>query len=383
MVLKYHISPSAIAEDFIVKIWEAGSDGIGAEVYTSPNIPTPHIAPYTLTVNGLDKVVHIVRMYTALSAVLLHEFNAEPKTDIVTTYAPIRFKIGDGKPLTPAAGTTDYINPLLAGLTADDYTIMRNNVGLIFPGTDPGQFQADGGNNKFILNSPDQFGDLEEWTVQIKPNVITSVVNDSVVGKYFAGFVDVNSNRNYLNSDLRKLIRLNGTSEYTFPVGQVIPIGYGFLFQKFGSSLGTAKVKFLNGTLLWGTTPKSELEIPDYSELMVSWDGTNWNVVFVTPAAPVAGPISPGTILGQGILNIGDLPGGDPTYTITHGLNITGDYIVYVSIRGTAASISRDNDVLVVWYHHATDKPNKFIICAQERLSGTQNLSFCWIIIKM
>ncbi|HSW96896.1 MAG TPA: hypothetical protein VLF89_03645, partial [Candidatus Saccharimonadales bacterium] len=292
MVLKYHISPSAITENFIVKIWEAGSDGAGAEVYTSAPITAPHALPFTLTVNGLDKVVHIVRMYTQISAALLHEFNAEPKTDIVSIYDPIRFKIGDGQPLTPAIGTQTYTNPLLIGLTANDYIIMRNRVGTIFPGTDEGQYVVDSIFGSFVLNASDVFGDAEEFTLQIAPNVITSVVNDSVVAKWFAGFVDINANRNYLNSDLRKLIRLLGSNQYTFPVGQVVPIGYGFCFQHFGS-LGVGRINFLNYPLIWGTATKSFIDLPDYSEACFSFDGTNWNVVYLSQSDWINGSSIP------------------------------------------------------------------------------------------
>lgn len=144
MVLKYHISPyPALLENMVVKIWEAANDNPGAEVQTivvperdAMGVPTPgagHQVPYTLTANGLDKVVHVVRMYSEISAALLHEYNVEPRGEVVTIFDPIRFKIGDGQPLTPAANTNEYTNPLLDGLGNDDYLVHRNNYGFLFP----------------------------------------------------------------------------------------------------------------------------------------------------------------------------------------------------------------------------------------------------------
>jgi hypothetical protein len=61
MTLKYHISPSALTEDFLIRIWEAESDTPLAYVHEE-TVVAPHASPATITVNGLDKVVHIVRM---------------------------------------------------------------------------------------------------------------------------------------------------------------------------------------------------------------------------------------------------------------------------------------------------------------------------------
>jgi hypothetical protein len=383
MVLKYHISPSALSENFIVRIWEAASDGVGAHIYEQ-TILAPHAAPVTITVNGLDRVVHIVRMYGATSAVLLHEYNVEPTTsDIVTVFDPIRFKIGDGGPNTPAAGTSVATTPELAGLVETDFLIFRANYGPLFPTT---HFTFNTGDGSWELNSPDIFngeGGGEEFTIVRLPKAVTGIVNDSVVGKWFAGFVDVSSNTSYVSTHLRKLIRFSGSPEYTFSGS--IPIGYVFCFQHFGST-GTAKVNFTNGTLLYAGTPKASIDIPRYTEAAFVWDGTNWNVVYMTDSDWVNGSSTPtpGTVLGIGRFSVGDVPAGDPVYTITHNLAISGDYMIIPTIEtNTGGDYTKNNKVGIAWHHHATDKANKVYVTLQEISGETQSqLYIAWVIIK-
>jgi len=172
MVLKYHISPSAFTENFIVRIWEAQSDGVGAHIHeetlvekNGSGVATPgagHQVPETIEVNGLDKVVHIVRMYGATSGTLYHEYNAEPKEDVVTVFNPIQFKIGDGGPNTPAANDDTYQNDLLIGLGDDDYMVHRANYGFLIPGT---HYSTNSGSGSWQLTSPDVMNDQEEFAV--------------------------------------------------------------------------------------------------------------------------------------------------------------------------------------------------------------------------
>lgn len=392
MVLKYHISPSALTENFIVRIWEAASDGVGAEVHeetlvekNGAGVPTPgagHQVSETITVNGLDKVVHIVRMYGAVSTVLLHEYNVEPTADLVTVFDPIRFKIGDGEPNTPAADTDTCTTPELAGLEETDFIIFRANYGPLLPTV---HFTFNTGDGSWQLVSPDIFsgeGGGEEFTIVRLPQAISTVVNDSVVGKWFSDFLDINSNTSYASTHLRKLIRLSGSPEYTFSGS--IPIGYVFCFQHFGSA-GTATVKFNNGTLLYAGSPKAEIDIPRYTEGAFVWDGTNWNIVYMVDSSWVntAGPAAAGTILGVGTYNVGNVAAGDPIYTIEHNLNISGDYMVQFSLEtNNIADFTKNNRIGGTWVHHATDKANKFYVSLQELASETQNLSIAWVIIK-
>jgi hypothetical protein len=380
MVLKYHISPSSLTENFIVRIWEAASDGAGAHVYEQ-TINAPHSAPVTITVNGLDKVVHIVRMYGAVSANLLHEYNVEPLVETVEVFSPIFFKIGDGGTNTPAAGSDICTTPELIGLTDQEFIIHRNNYGNIHPTE---HFTFNSGSGEWQLIPPDVFNDAEEFTIQRLPKAVSVVVNDSVVGKWYAGFVDVSVNTSYANSHLRKLIRFSGSPEYTFNVTDTVPIGYIFCFQHFGSA-GTPKVNFLNGTLLWAGSPKTSLDIPQYHEGAFVWDGTNWNVVYLAQSTWVNGMGAPaaGAILGVGTFNVGDVASGDPVYTITHNLNISGDYgLLFTLESNNAASYFRNNKVGGTWYHHATDKPNKVYVSLQEISSEVQDLTISWMIYK-
>lgn len=382
MTLKYQISPYPLStENWTLKIWEASNDNPGAEVHTQ-TIPTDHDEITTITVNGLDTVVHVVRLYGAVSAALLHEFTVEPMTDVVTVFAPIRFKIGDGGALTPAAGTDLYVNSLLNGLGDDDYTVQRNGYGLLFPGGI--HYSTDGPNSRFQLTAPDVFGDGEEFTIQIKPQVIQTPVNDSVVGKWFAGFVDVAADAVYSNTHLRKLIRFSGTCKYTFQALDQVPVGYMFAFQHFGTA-GTGTVEFLNGPLRWPGGDVTSRTIPAKCEAGFVWDGTKWNVVYMVQStwADVTTP-QPGQTLGVGRYAVGDVPTGDPIYTVTHNLNIPGDYLVFWSLESqTAANYYRNNKVCGTWWHHATEKQNKFYISLQEISSEVQDVNIVWMLVKI
>lgn len=392
MVLKYQISKyPTLLEAMVVKIWEAQSDTIGAEVFTETiperdagGTPVPgggHNAIYTLTANALDKVVHIVRLYS-LSGTLLHQYNAEPKENIVVIFDPIQFKIGDGGTYTPLAGDSTYLNPILIGV--EKYLIHRNNYGFLF---EVQHYTKDTGAGSWDLIVDDVFGDDEEFTIQMQPQAVTTVVNDSVVAKYFAGFVDVSVATDYVNAHLRKLIRISGANVYTFTaLGDQPPIGYGFCFNTFGSA-GVAKIRFLNGQLLWAGVPKSEIDLPLYSDACFVWDGTNWNVVWLVQSTFInAATILPGTTIAAGLYSIGDVAPGDPVYTIIHNMDITGDYGVLLSIRSNDAALYyRDNKLGCSWYHdtNSAQKKNKFYVTLQELSGEVQNVSIFWTIIKL
>lgn len=392
MVLKYNISPSAFIEDFEIHIWEATNDVPGGEVVVPINIPAPHVAPFPVTVNGLDKVVHILRMYGVTTATLLHEVNLEPQSDILTVFAPIRFKIGDGGPNTPSVGTAGYQNDLLIGLTADQYTVTRNNYGLLHPGihydlTDP----AAGIFN--LLQVGDVWGDADEVTIQIVPQGIATVVNDSVVAKLFGQtpssddvFVDIVGSISYdAATHLRKLLRLHGAAEFNFDSNP--PLGYGFTFNHFASETATGKINFNNAPLLWGATTKTSLDMADLSSACFIFDGTFWNVVFTTAGASSGAK----TILGAGLFPVGDITTlGDVDYVITHNLAIVGDYLVLWNVKTNNPTnvinpVSRafDNDVVGTWFHHPTNKANQFVVSLQEKAAGLQDMSIAWIIIQL
>lgn len=390
MVLKYYVflNLPTFTEDVVAKVYEAQAPS--AEVY-SQTIAQDGGGGFTnrtelVTVNGLDKVVHIVRLYSAVSSALLHQFNVEPKTDIVTVFMPIIFRIGDGGANTPAANASVYSNSALDNLTGADYVVRRNGVGTLIEGY---HYSNNGGSSGgFTLAALDTFADNEIFEINQLPKVVTTVVNDSVVGKHYGGFLTVSSNTNYDASHLRKFIRLQGDGViYTFPLATSVPIGYIHHFNSVGAYAAVTdkcSVEFLNGPLLWGNTTKTIIELPIYTQAGFTWDGTNWNVEYLVDAryyeniipAPAAGDI-----LGVGSFNIGDLPPSYP-YAVTHNKNIVGDYMVLGSIKTNNSIQDRDNTITWAWWHHVSDKPNKFNITLQEIYPEVQNIEFAYILVK-
>lgn len=382
MVIKYQISPSIITEDFVVKIWEAQSDNTGAEVYEL-TVPAPHSSPYTVTANGMDLVAHVVRLYTKDSAMLLHEYNVEPKENLVSVFDPIRFKIGDGGDHTPTENTATYTNEILAGLEDDGYLVFRNNYGFLHPNL---HYTNNPGTGGFTLATPDVFnGDPygEEFTILMQPQSVETVVNDSVVGKWFGGFVDVAADMSFEASHLRKLLRFSGTCTYSFDVNP--PIGYAFVFQHFGAS-GTGTVAF-NAPLLWNGTPKSSLAIPLFTEAAFVFDGTNWNVIYISESSgfnTTTPTISAGQNIAAGVFHIGDIPPGDAFWTVTHNKNISGDYMVLLTYKSPASSWANNNGISApTFFHHSTDKPNKFQFTIQQPGNEVQNIDIAWLIVKL
>ena len=386
MVLKYQISPyPALMEDMIVKIWEAESDEPGAEVYTQ-NIPQDmgggHSSINTITVNGLDLVVHIVRLFAVTSGNKLHEYTAEPKVNVVTVFTPIRFKIGDGGDFTPGVGDSEYINPILEGMSNNDYLVMRNNQGLLFPDL---HYFPNPGANKFALQAGDVFSAVDEFTILMQPSVIQNTVNDSVVGKWFKGFVDVAASTDYEAAHLRKLIRFTGTAPYNFITAP--PKHYGFCFQNFANAtVGT--INFTNAPLKLGAVEVSTLTLPNLCEACFVFDGDNWNVVYLVKSNDLAGgvvAIPNGTVLGTGNFNVGAIVGSDPVYDIIHNLAIAGDYNVQISLKSNAeAGYFNNNKVCSTWWHHegVGMKPNRFRVSLQRNDAATTSLSISWVIFK-
>jgi hypothetical protein len=86
-------------------------------------------------------------------------------------------------------------------------------------------------------------------------------------------------------------------------------------------------------------------------------------------------------IAGSGVFNVGDVPGGDPEYTVTHNLNIVGLYIVHGSIMSNnSATYYLNNKVSWTWY---APLANSFKFSLQELSGEVQDLSFAWTIIKL
>lgn len=386
MVIKYQLSPyPSLMENLLVKITEAQNDTPGAEVYTEEILQDGgggHPNINTVIANGLDQVVHVVRLYSKDSNQLLHLWVKEPNVDIVNIFDPIRFKIGDGGDNTPGQGTDIYQNDLLKDLEPEDYVVIRNNVGALHPGQH--YSLSDPENGEFQLLNGDKFGDTEEFTILIQPDVVQNTVNDSVVAKWFGGFINVAANKDYAAEDLRKLIRFTAEATYTFTEEIGVPVGYGFIFQNFGSGIGT--VSFENAPLKWVAATKNTINIPQYCEACFVFDGTNWNVVYLVNSYTFQDdsndPVQ-GQILGIGSVAKGNIPHGDNITTVTHNKAIAGDYKVFLSIEGTATTWNRDNECTLAWWHHESDKPNKFYFSIEPRESGgTRNITVNYLIVK-
>lgn len=382
------ISKSGYTENFWLRLWEADSDGVGQHVYEQelveknnlgvPTVGAGHQVTEAIMANGMDKVTHIGRIIGKVSGIEYNEFVVLPETSMVSVTLPVRFKIGDGGTNTPAAGDTGAITPELAGLAIGNFIIHRGTVGPLYPNVHYDFNTADGSWN--FING-DEFAPADEITIDIKPTVVTSFTNDSVVGKSFAGFVDVAADTNYDASHLRKLIRLSGSPEYTFLVAP--PIGYNIPFQHFGAA-GTAKINFTIGSLLYKGTPKSFINIPQGAEGAFVWDGTNFNIVYFVDSTFIDTIVVPKGVIGWGTVNVGDVATGDPVFEVTHNLAIVGEYDVFLSIKSNAeATYFRNNKVCSTWWHHISDKPNKFKFSLQEITAEAQALSVNWIIVKL
>jgi hypothetical protein len=385
MVIKYVVSPyPTLLEDMYARVYEAADQ---LALVDEIPLPQPHTAPVTVTFNGLDKVVHIVRLYTA-SGTKLHEYNAEPMTDLVTIFDPIFFKIGDGGLDTPAINSNIFASTALVGLGDNDYTVFRNNYGFLLPNvhytTNPG---GGGSPGSFTLASPDVFSDQEEFVIQRKSTVSQTVVNDSVVGKWFKSYVDIFDTVNYDPNHLRCLIRLNGAVTYNLTGS--IPLFYGFVFENCTATNGVATVQFSNGGMLrLGSSAVDHIDLPWMTSACFTWDGTNWNVVYIADMrwTQAASPTQTNQIVSAGEFHIGVVPVGDNQYTVTHGLAIAGEYSVFLSIKGVSTtSTPWDNNCQLAWFHHSTDKPNKFNLTVgipSGGSSGVMNVTICWLIIK-
>lgn len=355
-------------------------DGAGV-----PTVGAGHQVPYHVFFAGLDFVTHQVRLYTA-GATLLHQYDVTPTKDIVTLFDPIRFRIGDGGPNTPAAGDTAYVNAAMAGLAANEYIAIRTGYGPVVEGIHIVNNVLGG----FQLFQPgDVFsGDpAEEWTIIMQPKVVQNYVNDSVVGKLWGPtsggpdiFLDINANMTYDPGHLRKLMRLSGSAVYTFGAVDVPPIGYIFRFTHFGAYTPGdpwPKVKFDNAPLLWGNTTKTELEVPFSCTPEFTWDGTNWNCSnYQTP--PATAPVA-GTIIYSGAFVIGDLSEGD--VTIVHGQNILYPYRVFCEFYSRSANPARDNTIgkAVI---KSSITANQFKVTIQEIFGEVQNVELWYILVK-
>lgn len=382
MEIFYHISPSTLAEDFIIKIYEAQSPT--AEVGTQ-TVPAPHDAPFSVSFTGLDKVPHILRMFGATSGMLLHSFDDLPTENVVTVFDDIKFKIGDGQTITPAAGAPSATIPALIGLSKDDFNIFRN--GTFFY---PTLYDFEPTTGEITLIFPDVFGyegNQEEVLITRKPAAVLTQVNDSVVGKQFGGndaipqmFIDVNTTVNYDPSHLRHLIRLAGANaNYVFPENASIPIGYIFRVTNFGiyaDPTDKGKVTFSNASLIWAGTPKTSLDIQFSGTYEFEFDGTYWNCTMYN-AIPTSNLPQ---ILYAATVDLGTMTATDQTYNITIPyISSAPDYRAICTLVSNSGNMDNDNDLMFV----TGNKVNTSFQIRIRRISGgVQKLKLDFIIVK-
>lgn len=86
-------------------------------------------------------------------------------------------------------------------------------------------------------------------------------------------------------------------------------------------------------------------------------------------------------IAGYGLVNFGDIGGGDVVKQVNHNLNIAGNYIVIGCLKSNQAALHyRDNKVTWTWFN---PQANSFQVSLQENASEVQDVSFSWLIIKL
>lgn len=396
MNINYYLSPyPALTQNMVARAYEVDVNGGTSQVdeITIPErdgagVPTPgagHQVPFHVFFAGLDDVTHEIRLYTA-GGTLLHKYDKTPVKDIVTLFQPIRFRIGDGNPDTPVAGTNLYTNAALAGVGPDEYIAIRTGYGPVIEGIHIGN-QPGGG--FLLLQDGDVFsGDpAEEWTIIMNPQTVTNYTNDSVVGKQWgptAGnaniYVDVVASTDCATTHLRKIIRLAGTNaEYRFTNTYIPPMGYPFRITNMGTYTPgdpAPKVKFMNAALKWGNTTLAEIEVPLYSTYEFVWDGVQWNATMYNIPADTIPPA--GQIIASGRYVMGDV--GEGTGTIVHGLNLSFPYRVFGVIYSRNPNHLKDNTVTFC-VHDFTN--NQFKFSVQEIFGEVQLCDFDWIIVKI
>ena len=375
MEINYSISPyPSLLQNMVARVYETAAPN--AEIQNIV-LATPHTNPRNISFTGLDRVPHIVRLFT-LSGTLLHSYDVQPTANIVTIFDPIFFKIGDGGAKTPVAGTALYANADLAGLTNTGLVITRDGIAQ-YPGR---HYDVDITGGFHLLVNGDQFEDTVEWVIQRKPQALVNPINDSVVGKQFGGFVTVNNVPiNYIPAHLRKLIMLSGANgQYYFPAGTAIPIGYTFRFENHGAYTAitdTATIFFNNAPLLMGNSTVTLFALPYRNIAEFTFNGTNWICTMdcrLTTQNPPAAFIS-----YIGTYRIGDVVSNNDVRTISIPLQSDLNYTVIGSLRSSNSNLGNDNNVSVII---GLKGLSSFMISTREYVRNIQTLDFDYILIR-
>lgn len=398
-ISKYPLDGSFIFSGTLkVAIYE--SNNPAAEV-ANQTFSAPHTASRAITFTNVDNVTYIVKVFA--DAAEIASWSQHPLSSSVSMKLPIFFRIGDGLANTPAAGTNLYSNSELVGW---DYWVERRSIGGMLDENYAGtvEITKDLVAGGFTLSQAgDVFNDGEVFAVHFLPKIASTNTGGSVAGKWFDGFVALTADTVYSSAHLRKLIKLrpSGSSiKYTLPDGLSFPSGYPVCIQTFGGSAAYTVQCAGSDTIEVAGAGMPSLSLNQNEFALLVFDGTKWQIAARASTAAITSSDSPDLndsatlattkatktladrikILGSGVYTIGDIPGSDTTYTITHGLGISGSYIVLGSFKSKSTLPERDNTIGWAFFNATA---NSFAITVQEINHETQNVDFCWIAVKV
>ena len=365
----------SLLEDMVIKAYEAQAPSAEVASITIPErdntgTPTPgagHQVDYEVHFTGLDRVPHVVRLFTD-GGTLLQDFDVIPEEDTVKLFKPIFFKIGDGGTLTPAVGTDEYANLDLAGLTNEDMVISIN-IETLHPGIDynvdnTGGFQLLGG-RKFEID--------DKVTIQPRPQAVVTPVNDSVVGKVFGGFIDVNgTTRSYSAGDLRKQITIRGNATYNFTNSVSVPIGYEHVFVNDGSGTGT--IGFQNAALKTAAGNVTSFVLQSGFQASFTFNGTNWKLNYHTGQSP-----NQYKIVAKGTATVGNVVGNKEIVVNIGSTLASAGYQINGALRGVNPA-NKVADCTVIW-SVVSQTTTQFTVIFREEVGVNQNLLFDWSLV--
>lgn len=402
MNINFVISPyPASSNQWRVSVFEANNPTAEVDFQL---INAPHTSPQAVSFTGLDEVVHLVKITDVPSGTVLIDFMHNPVETSYIVEMPLFHVVGDGQPNTPLAGTNTYRN---SSLKDKEYDVERRPLGTLHDGVEITKVASDP-NYGFDLALPgDQWGAGDSIVIKIRPKDIKTIVNESVAGKWFEGSVTISSNTPYNTTHLKKLLELRGSGTelvYTLPSSANAPIGYIFPFQTYGSAWTSHKIQSPETNIEQGGTIGNSLTMGQNSTLFLYFNGTLWQVVARSSGASaltvsdnpdlddsnvLASTKATKTladrdyIIARGKTNIGDVPAGDPIYEQTFANPGNADYMVFGSILSNSTNKIRDNTITFSWWKDSVTPNTKFRFSLQELISETQNLEFCWIVVKI
>ncbi len=371
-------------------------------------LPGPHSVAQAVSLANVDKVTHIVKVVQVSTGFVLADFIYQPRDVDYEMITPLYFRIGDGQPNTPNAGTSSYRNTFLKDYPS--YSVERRNIGgTLVPGVEI-TLVNNTGTNQYgfdFIDPLDSFGVDEVFVIKFNPKPIKSAVNESVAGKWFADSVLITGNDSYAISHLKKLIKFRGsgtTLTYNLPDPANAPIGYVFGFQAYGSGWTNHVLLSSTANCDLGGSIGNQFTLAPNNALYIMFDGANWIIITRSTAAmaksdnpvlndtnTVATTVATKALadanrfIAAGKFNIGDVPAGDPQYVVTFSNPNSYDYIVLWSIKTNSANPNktRDNAITGAWWKDETTPATKFKIILEEAHPETQNVELCWVVVRI